>query len=150
SCRPRAVRGERHSALPADRGEGSTGRRATAGAEGRGNQSDHRERRRGVRGRRGDRRISRRGPQREGRGVRRLAPIVVLGVAVGSAAFAQSKSTPPSMGNTASVRTHLEALHYQGIQGLRRGPDGQWTGTALQGNVPKTVTVRPDGTVIAR
>jgi hypothetical protein len=54
------------------------------------------------------------------------------------------------MGNTASVRTHLEALHYQGIQDLRRGPDGQWTGTARQGNVPKTITIAPDGTVIAR
>jgi hypothetical protein len=54
------------------------------------------------------------------------------------------------MGNTASVRTHLEALHYQGIQDLRRGPDGQWTGTAVQGNVPKTVTIAPDGTVTAR
>ncbi|MBV8190554.1 MAG: hypothetical protein JOY64_32075 [Alphaproteobacteria bacterium] len=54
------------------------------------------------------------------------------------------------MGNTASVRTHLEALHYQGIHDLRRGPDGQWTGTAVQGNVPKTITVTRDGTVIAR
>jgi hypothetical protein len=61
-----------------------------------------------------------------------------------------AKATPPSMGNTASVRTHLEALHYQGIQDLRRGPDGQWTGTARQGNVPKTITVTRDGTVIAR
>jgi hypothetical protein len=82
--------------------------------------------------------------------VRRLAPIVVLGVAVGGAALAQSKSTPPSMGNTASVRTHLEALHYQGIQDLRRGPNGQWTGTARQGNLPKTITIAPDGTVTAR
>jgi hypothetical protein len=54
------------------------------------------------------------------------------------------------MSNTASVRTHLEALHYQGIQALRRGPDGQWTAKARQGNVPKTVTVAPDGTVTAR
>jgi hypothetical protein len=82
--------------------------------------------------------------------VRRLAPIVALCIAIAGPALAQSKSTPPSMGNTASVRTHLEALHYQGIQDLRRGPDGQWTGTARQGSVPKTVTVTPDGTVIAR
>jgi hypothetical protein len=73
-----------------------------------------------------------------------------VGAAVGSTAVAQSKSTPPSMGNTASVRTHLEALHYQGIQDLRRGPDGRWTGTARQGNVPKTITIAPDGTVTAR
>jgi hypothetical protein len=79
-----------------------------------------------------------------------LVPAVALGVVIGGAALAQSKSTPPSMGNTASVRTHLEALHYQGIQDLRRGPDGQWTATARQGNVPKTITIAPDGTVIAR
>jgi hypothetical protein len=59
-------------------------------------------------------------------------------------------NAPPSMGNAASVRTHLEALHYQGVQDLRRGPDGQWTATARQQNVPKTVTVAPDGTVTAR
>jgi hypothetical protein len=82
--------------------------------------------------------------------MRRLVPLVALAVAAGGDALAQSKSTPSSMGNTASVRTHLEALHYQGIQDLRRGPDGQWTGTAMQGNVPKTVTVTRDGTVIAR
>jgi hypothetical protein len=80
----------------------------------------------------------------------RLASLIALAVAVCGTAHAQSKSTPPSMGNTASVRTHLEALHYQGIQDLRRGPNGQWTGTALQGNVPKTVTIAPDGTVTAR
>jgi hypothetical protein len=28
--------------------------------------------------------------------------------------------------------------------------DGQWVGTATQGNVSKTVTITPDGTVIAR
>jgi len=81
--------------------------------------------------------------------MRRLAAAALLAAVCGSAA-AQSKSTPPSMGNTASVRTHLEALHYQGIHDLRRGPDGQWTGTAVQGNVPKTITVTRDGTVIAR
>jgi hypothetical protein len=54
------------------------------------------------------------------------------------------------MGNAASVRTHLEALHYQGIQDARRGPEGQWTATARQGNVPKMVTIGPDGTVTAR
>jgi hypothetical protein len=79
-----------------------------------------------------------------------LLPAIVIGVVIGGAAFAQSKSTPPSMGNTASVRTHLEALHYQGIQDLRRGPDGQWTGIARQGTVPKTITIAPDGTVTAR
>ena len=48
------------------------------------------------------------------------------------------------------MKTHLEALHYKGVRDLRRGYDGQWTGKATQGNVPKTVTIAPDGTVTAR
>ena len=48
------------------------------------------------------------------------------------------------------MKTHLEALHYKDVRDLRRGYDGQWTGKATQGNVPKTVTIAPDGTVTAR
>ena len=47
------------------------------------------------------------------------------------------------------MKTHLEALHYKDVHDLRRGYDGQWTGKATQGNVPKTVTIAPDGTVTA-
>jgi hypothetical protein len=36
------------------------------------------------------------------------------------------------------------------VHDLRRGPDGQWVGKATQGNIEKSVTVAPDGTVIAR
>ena len=50
----------------------------------------------------------------------------------------------------AGVKTHLQALHYKDVRDLRRGYDGQWTGKATQGNVPKTVTIAPDGTVTAR
>lgn len=57
---------------------------------------------------------------------------------------------PPSASASAGVRTHLDALHYKNVRDLRRGPDGRWTGKATQGNVPKTVTVAPDGTVTAR
>ena len=66
------------------------------------------------------------------------------------AAVAQTKSAPPSMAGSASVKTHLEALHYKDVRDLRRGYDGQWTGKATQGNVPKMVTIAPDGTVTAR
>ena len=59
-------------------------------------------------------------------------------------------TNPPSMTGSAGVRTHLEALHYKNVRDLRRGYDGQWTGKATQGNVPKMVTIAPDGTVIAR
>ena len=71
-------------------------------------------------------------------------------VGLAGAAVAQTKSAPTSTMGTAGVRTHLQALHYDGVYDLRRGPDGQWIGTATQGNVPKTVTITPDGTVIAR
>jgi hypothetical protein len=66
--------------------------------------------------------------------------------------MAQSKSAPPpsSTSGTAGVKTRLNALHYNNVQGLRRGPDGQWTGKATQGGVEKQVTVTPQGTVIAR
>ena len=77
--------------------------------------------------------------------------LLVLAVAsFADAAVAQTKSAPNSMAGSASVKTHLEALHYKGVHDLRRGYDGQWTGKATQGNVPKTVTIAPDGTVTAR
>jgi hypothetical protein len=92
-----------------------------------------------------------------------VASVVSLVCLTSVGAFAQARSStpgvvsvrpavqaPPSMGNAASVRTHLEALHYQGIQDVRRGPEGQWTATARQGNVPQMVTIGPDGTVTAR
>jgi hypothetical protein len=58
-------------------------------------------------------------------------------------------ANPPSMGS-AGVRTHLEALHYKNVRDLRRGADGHWVGKAPQGNVEKSVTITPQGGVIAR
>ena len=77
-----------------------------------------------------------------------LLALVVTSFA--GAAVGQTKSAPASMAGSASVKTHLEALHYKGVHDLRRGYDGQWTGGATQGAVPKTVTIAPDGTVTAR
>lgn len=74
--------------------------------------------------------------------------LVVCGFA--GVAAAQTKSAPASMAGSAGVKTHLQALHYKNVHDLRRGPDGQWVGKATQGNVPKMVTIAPDGTVIAR
>ena len=72
-------------------------------------------------------------------------------MAFASGAVAQTKSAPPTnMMGAAGVKTHLQALHYKDVRDLRRGYDGQWTGKATQGNVPKTVTIGPDGTVTAR
>ena len=77
-----------------------------------------------------------------------LLVLVLFGVA--GVADAQTKPAPASPWGAASVKTHLEALHYKDVNDLRRGPDGQWVGNATQGNVPKMVTVAPDGTVTAR
>lgn len=63
---------------------------------------------------------------------------------------ATTAARPPSTSASAGIRTHLQALHYKNIRDLRRGPDGRWTGKATRGNVPKTVTIAPDGTVTAR
>jgi hypothetical protein len=76
--------------------------------------------------------------------------LVLLVTGLAGAAVAQSKSAPSGMAGSASVKTHLEALHYKDVRDLRRGYDGQWTGKATQGNVPKMVTIAPDGTVTAR
>jgi hypothetical protein len=77
-----------------------------------------------------------------------LLALVAIGFA--GAAGAQSKSAPGGMMGTAGVKTHLEALHYKDVHDLRRGPDGQWIAKATQGNVEKSVTVSPQGAVIAR
>jgi hypothetical protein len=76
--------------------------------------------------------------------------LVLVVTAFAGGAVAQTRSAPASMAGSASVKTHLEALHYKGVHDLRRGYDGQWTSKATQGNVPKTVTIAPDGTVTAR
>lgn len=67
--------------------------------------------------------------------------------------MAQAKSSPPppaSTGGTAGVKMRLNTLHYGNVHGLRRGPDGQWSGKATQGGVAKSVAVTAQGTVIAR
>lgn len=76
--------------------------------------------------------------------------LALMLVGFAGTAGAQTKSAPPSMAGTAAAKTHLQALHYKDVHDLRRGPDGQWVGKAMQGNVPKTVTIAPDGTVTAR
>jgi len=86
-----------------------------------------------------------------------LFPLLVAAGLWSVGAMAQTASRPPSaaanppnMAGSAGVRTHLEALHYKNVRDLRRGPDGQWVGKATQGNVEKSVTITPQGGVIAR
>jgi hypothetical protein len=71
-------------------------------------------------------------------------------VGIACAVSAQTKpATTPSPGS-ASAKTQLQSLHYNNVRGLRRGPDGRWTGKATQNGVEKTVTIGPKGTVTAR
>jgi hypothetical protein len=81
-----------------------------------------------------------------------LLALLLTGFA--DAAAAQSKlataPAPAGTAGTAGVKTQLQTLHYKDVHDLRRGPDGQWVGKATQGNVEKSVTVTPQGNVIAR
>jgi hypothetical protein len=81
--------------------------------------------------------------------MRRLALVLML-IGFAGAASAQTKpATTPSPGS-ASAKTQLQALHYGNVRDLRRGPDGQWTGTATQNGIEKQVTISPKGVVTAR
>lgn len=95
--------------------------------------------------------------------MRPMAVLLVLLASSGAAlapAWAQAPalssqappSSPPPASTTmpAGVKQHLQSLHYGDVQNLRRGPDGQWTGTATQNGVQKNVTVSPGGTVTGR
>ena len=68
-------------------------------------------------------------------------------------AFGQS---PPATRNQAvtsgpaGVQSRLQSQGYSGIHDLRRLPDGQWTGKAMQNGVERDVTVAPNGTTTGR
>jgi hypothetical protein len=80
-----------------------------------------------------------------------LAVILVAGETLAQTPSPSPSSPPPaSTTQRAGVKQHLQSLHYGNVQNLRRGPDGQWTGTATQNGVRKNVTVSPNGTVTAR
>ena len=60
----------------------------------------------------------------------KLLPALLVLLVAGAAA---AQTPPPaSTEGTAGVKQHLQSLHYGNVQNLRRGPDGQWTGTATQ------------------
>jgi len=83
--------------------------------------------------------------------MRWIALALALVLATGSAGAQTKQPLPPaSMAGTAGVKQHLQSLHYKGAHNLRRGPDGQWTGKATQNGIEKTVTISPQGRVMAR
>lgn len=70
-------------------------------------------------------------------------------LAMSGPAWAQAKPPTPLPGS-AGVKQQLQSLHYKDVHGLRRGPDGQWTGKATRNGVEKQVTVSPNGGVTGR
>lgn len=80
----------------------------------------------------------------------RLSILLVL---IGVPAVAQ---TPPPTRNQsvisgpAGAQSRLQSQGYSGIHELRRLPDGQWTGKAMQNGIERNVTIAPDGTTIRR
>ena len=77
------------------------------------------------------------------------AMVFLIVLAMAAPAGAQTKPPPPLAGS-AGVKQQLQSLHYKDVHGLRRGPDGQWTGKATRNGVAKQVTVSPNGGVTGR
>ena len=78
----------------------------------------------------------------------RIALTAVL-MALAGTAVAQT-AAPANAPGAADTKVRLQALGYKDVHDLRRGADGQWTAKATRGNVEKSVTASPNGSVIAR
>jgi hypothetical protein len=50
----------------------------------------------------------------------------------------------------ATAKKRIEMDGYSDVQGLAKGPDGLWQGTALRGNTSVQVTVDRSGNVAAK
>ena len=79
----------------------------------------------------------------------RLVLATVL-MALAGAAAAQTKTNPANAPGAADTKVRLQTLGYKNVHDLRRGPNGQWTAKATRGNVEKSVTASPNGSVVAR
>ena len=72
-------------------------------------------------------------------------------IAIAGAASAQTNSKPGATVGTADTKVRLQTLGYKNVHDLRPGlKPGEWQGRARQGNVEKSVTVSPKGSVVAR
>lgn len=76
--------------------------------------------------------------------------MVVLAVLATAAPAAAQTKPPTPLTGSAGVKQQLQSLHYRDVHGLRRGPDGQWTGKAMRNGVEKQVAVSLNGGVIGR
>jgi hypothetical protein len=79
----------------------------------------------------------------------RLVLAAIL-IALPGSASAQTKTNPAYAPGAADTKVRLQTLGYKNVHDLRRGPDGQWTAKATRGNVEKSVTASPNGSVLAR
>ncbi len=80
------------------------------------------------------------------------ALLLFLLLVVGPAA---AQAPPPTRNQAvtsgpAGVQSRLQSQGYSGIHDLRRLPNGQWTGKAMQNGVERDVTVAPNGTTTTR
>ncbi|MDP1752213.1 MAG: hypothetical protein Q8L22_22410 [Reyranella sp.] len=76
--------------------------------------------------------------------------LAALLMAIAGSAAAQTKPNPANAPGAADTKVRLQTLGYTDVHDLRRGADGQWTAKATRGNVEKSVTASPNGSVIAR
>ncbi len=81
--------------------------------------------------------------------MRRIAVLLLL-VAAPAAAQAPPTRNQAVTSGPAGVQSRLQSQGYSGIHDLRRLPDGQWTGKAMQNGVERNVTIAPDGTTTGR
>lgn len=58
-------------------------------------------------------------------------------------------AAPTPVANDAEALERLQASGYRSVSGLTRGNDGAWHASALRGAVKATVSVTPDGRVLA-
>ncbi len=72
-------------------------------------------------------------------------------IAIAGPASAQTKPNPGTTVGAADTKVRLQTLGYKNVHDLRPGlKPGEWQGRARQGNVEKSVTVSPKGSVVAR
>jgi hypothetical protein len=69
----------------------------------------------------------------------------------GASTTPQIASAPiPMSGAAATAQKRIEMDGYSDVQGLAKGPDGLWQGTAMRGNTSVQVTVDRAGNVAAK
>ncbi len=82
--------------------------------------------------------------------MKRAVLLYLLLIAAPAAAQVPPTRNQAVTSGPAGVQSRLQSQGYSGIHDLRRLPDGQWTGKAMQNGVERNVTVAPNGTTVGR